>query len=105
MKSGSASTWTRVVARWVKRPSPLSLEITSQGRVHRTVGTAEMQDAAHAFYTTLYNNGETIQLPSRRDVQADIWPSYLTFDNFHDTLTQVVMVPMLRTISFFPLMV
>ena len=93
MKHQSAPIWTGAIAKWVKRPAPplpLSLVVHTSSGEHRTVGTVEMQDAVHAFYSQLYNNGDVFTLPSRCDLHADIWPSYLTFDTFHDTLTQVI---------------
>ena len=73
-----APVWTRAVARCVKRPSvtlSVSIEVTRNGMDQRTIGTAEMQDAAHEFYHDLYNTGEHFRRPQRAEICADVWPA------------------------------
>ena len=93
MKHKDAAIWTRATAKWVKRPTlalPLSVEISHGPVSYRTVGTAELQDAARAYYAQLYNSGESYTLPDRQAICADIFPQAFLWDNFDREIQSVV---------------
>ena len=80
-------TWTRAIARWVRKPSipmPLSIQIEHGGVTTATVGFAEMLDVCNSFYHELYNVGDQFVLPSRDAVCANIFPANFRIQDFEE---------------------
>ena len=93
MKHKDAAIWTRATARWVKRPTlalPLSIEVSQGANTYRTIGTAELQDAAFSYYKQLYNSGESYTLPDRKAICADLFPAAFQWDSFDREIQSVI---------------
>ena len=86
-------TWTRAIARWVRKPSipmPLSIQHEHDGITTATVGFAEMLDVCNSFYHQLYNVGDQFILPSRDAVCADIFPANFRIQDFEECAVTII---------------